>query len=143
MSTFDLDYRIRVLDSCANNDYYYGPYSSIDAAKQELADFLEPDIQDLVIGRTIGVLEDGVIKEYWWQYIPAEGDQPAKYDFVLKTPATANDSSASTDIETITEPQIDGLFGDAYVEEMLKDLVPVFKDEFGTTEPTEPTEPTE
>ena len=139
MATFDLSNRIRVLNPCSNIDHYYGPYESIEAAKTTLAGFMRSDAsKELLKGRTIGIIEDNKVVEYWWQYIPAEGDQPAKYDFVLKTSATV------TDLETITEPQIDDLFEDAYVEDMLKDLVPVFKDEFGNPiEPTEPSEPTE
>ena len=47
-----------------NLDYKYGPYSSL----QDAYDALGPEgIDKLTIGLTVGIIEDGVITEYWFK----------------------------------------------------------------------------
>jgi hypothetical protein len=97
MSTFSLSNRVEVLNPCSDIDHSYGPYwgttvaEAISKAKVEFGDLLNEEYNKEMVGRTIGIIvsanetDDAAIVEYWWQYVPAEGDQPAKYDFVEKT----------------------------------------------------------
>lgn len=93
IATFDLANRIRVLNPCANIDYQYGPYVSVEEAKTALTGVLNENS----VGRTIGITEaDGKVSEYWWQKVE-EG-----FEFVKK--------QQLDDIPTITNPQIEDLF---------------------------------
>ena len=56
-----------------NVDYMYGPYESVEAAYNALAQ--ETDnigATALVKGKTVGVIEDGKIVEYWFESDPAD-----------------------------------------------------------------------
>ena len=76
MAVASLANRIQVNTNCANNDALYGPYNSIAEAISSIPSALLNG--EGARGRTIGVLEDGKVVEYWWQ---PEGDG---YAFVKK-----------------------------------------------------------
>lgn len=71
--SFNLGNQIALKNKNSNIDRDYGPYE--DKTLTEIAVLLTDTIQ---IGKTIGVLEDGKVVEYWWQ--PVDG----KYKFVKK-----------------------------------------------------------
>lgn len=61
----------------SNLDYKYGPYSS----KQEAYDTLGPNgVDKLAIGLTVGIIEEGRIREYWFR-----NDISSVDDLVLKS----------------------------------------------------------
>lgn len=76
MTVASLANRIQVNTNCANNDALYGPYNSIAEAISSIPPALLNG--EGARGRTIGVLEDDKVVEYWWQQ---EGDG---YAFVKK-----------------------------------------------------------
>ena len=75
----------------SNIDRDYGPYE--DKTLTEISELLKDTIQ---IGKTIGVIEEGKIVEYWWQKV-TDG-----FEFVKK--------QNLDDIQTITISQIEDLF---------------------------------
>lgn len=89
--SFNLGNQITLKNVNSNIDRDYGPYE--DKTLTEIADLLKDTIQ---IGKTIGVIEEGKIVEYWWQ---KEGDG---FEFVKK--------QNLDDIQTITISQIEDLF---------------------------------
>lgn len=76
MAVASLANRIQVNTNCANNDALYGPYNSITEAISSIPPALLNG--EGARGRTIGVLEDDKVVEYWWQ---PEGEG---YNFVKK-----------------------------------------------------------
>ena len=61
----------------SNLDFKYGPYSS----KQEAYNTLGPNgLDKLALGLTVGIIEDGVIREYWFRNSISSAD-----DLVLKS----------------------------------------------------------
>lgn len=76
MTVASLANRIQVNTNCANNDVLYGPYNSIAEAISSIPPALLNG--EGARGRTIGVLEDDKVVEYWWQ------PQGEGYDFVKK-----------------------------------------------------------
>jgi hypothetical protein len=94
MDTFDLSNQIKVLNPCANNDYLYGPYNSLDEAINTITTPM------LTVGRTIGIIESGVIKEYWYQH----NTDTDKYEFVEKNDHSTKSIITSTcDVGAINE----------------------------------------
>ena len=89
--SFNLGNQITLKNVNSNVDRDYGPYK--DKTLTEIADLLKDTIQ---IGKTIGVIEQSKIVEYWWQKV-GEG-----FEFVKK--------QKFDDIQTITETQIDDIF---------------------------------
>lgn len=89
--SFNLGNQITLKNVNSNIDRDYGPYE--DKTLTEIADLLKDTIQ---IGKTIGVIEEGKIVEYWWQKVD-EG-----FEFVKK--------QNLDDIQTITISQIEDLF---------------------------------
>ena len=63
-------------EEISNLDFFYGPYNSVDIAKQTLKD----NNVSIGVGYTIGVIgDDDKVVEYWWQ--PVENNQ---HDFIEK-----------------------------------------------------------
>lgn len=91
--SFNLGNQITLKNVNSNIDRDYGPYE--DKTLTEIADLLKDTIQ---IGKTIGVIEEGKIVEYWWQ---KEGDG---FEFVLKQ------NSSSSNISDISDASIMSLF---------------------------------
>lgn len=89
--SFNLGNQITLKNVNSNVDRDYGPYEG--KSLSEIAELLKDTIQ---IGKTIGVIEEGKIVEYWWQ---KEGDG---FEFVKK--------QNLDDIQTITISQIEDLF---------------------------------
>lgn len=78
MSTYDLINKIRLLEPHANIDKLYGTYNSIAEALLVVV----PGIR--MIGRTVGVIENGSIVEYWFK----EGIEDA--DLIAKSGDSSN-----------------------------------------------------
>ena len=91
--SFNLGNQITLKNVNSNIDRDYGPYE--DKTLSEIAELLKDTIQ---IGKTIGVIEEGKIVEYWWQ---KEGDG---FEFVLKQ------NSSSSNISDISDASIMSLF---------------------------------
>lgn len=89
--SFNLGNQITLKNVNSNVDRDYGPYE--DKTLDEIAGLLKDTIQ---IGKTIGVIEEDKIVEYWWQ------NTGIKYEFVKKQDYDK--------IPTITESQIESLF---------------------------------
>lgn len=89
--SFNLGNQITLKNVNSNVDRDYGPYE--DKTLTEIADLLKDTIQ---IGKTVGIIEEGKIVEYWWQKV---GDGVG---FVKK--------QNFDDIPTITITQIEDLF---------------------------------
>lgn len=89
--SFNLGNQITLKNVNSNIDRDYGPYE--DKTLTEIVELLKDTIQ---IGKTIGVIEEGKIVEYWWQKV-TDG-----FEFVKK--------QNLDDIQTITISQIEDLF---------------------------------
>lgn len=64
MATTTIGGNINSTAVLANLDYKYGPYNSL----QEAYDTLGPNgVDKLAIGLTVGIIEDGRIREYWFK----------------------------------------------------------------------------
>ena len=72
--SFNLGNQITLKNKNSNIDRDYGPYEN--QSLQDIATLLADTLQ---IGKTIGIIEDGVIVEYWWQNIKDD-----KYGFLRK-----------------------------------------------------------
>lgn len=72
--TYNLASQIKMSNKSSSVDYFYGPYDSVSEAKSAI----EPALRG--IGRTIGIVENGIVVEYWWQKNDA-----GVYDFIPKT----------------------------------------------------------
>lgn len=59
--SFDLVEQIKIVNAHSNVDKLYGPYRSLSEALSEVPIVLR------VIGRTVGIVEDDVISEYWFK----------------------------------------------------------------------------
>lgn len=59
--SFDLTQKIKIVNPHANNDELYGPYDSIENALIGVNYVLR------VQGRTVGIIENGIISEYWFK----------------------------------------------------------------------------
>lgn len=60
MSTFDLTQKVKIVTPNASSDSQYGPYNSIGEALTATENLRE-------LGRTVGVIENGEILEYWFK----------------------------------------------------------------------------
>ncbi len=58
--TYGLGSQVRIVNRNSSVDYDYGAYDSFDDIPAALYDTVQ-------IGKTIGIVTDGKIKEYWWQ----------------------------------------------------------------------------
>lgn len=93
--SFNLGNQITLKNKNSNIDRDYGPYEGKTPA--EIATLLEATIQ---AGKTIGVIEEGKVVEYWWQ--PVEGGNA----FVEKGKAAIEDTEVAeleTEAKTIVE----------------------------------------
>jgi hypothetical protein len=91
--SFNLGNQITLKNVNSNVDRDYGPYEG--KSLSEIAELLKDTIQ---IGKTVGVIENGTISEYWWQKV---GDG---FEFVPKQ------VSGQPNIEDIPESSIQDLF---------------------------------
>ena len=82
MSTFNLSKRIKIVVPSPNVDSMYGPYNSVSAANAAIISGVREK------GKTVGVLINGAVEEYWWKSGITDSD------LVLKT-AEAGDSPFS------------------------------------------------
>lgn len=92
--SFNLGNQITLKNVNSNVDRDYGPYEGKDIS--EIAELLKDTIQ---IGKTVGVIENGIISEYWWQKV---GDG---FEFVPKQ------VSGPSNIAEVSEDSIRNLFG--------------------------------
>lgn len=60
MSTFDLTQKVKIVTPNASSDSQYGPYDSIGEALTATENLRE-------LGRTVGIIENGGISEYWFK----------------------------------------------------------------------------
>lgn len=111
LGTYDLTKRIKVLSSTPNIDAHYGPYASLDEAKDTLKNVLKPS----AIGRTIGVVSNNKVTEYWYQPVlddkgklTIDDDGNTICDFVLKQCVDLDD----VEVTRIPASFIDDLFDD-------------------------------
>jgi hypothetical protein len=83
MSTFNLSKRIKIAVSSPDLDSMYGPYESVSAANTAVVS------QTRAKGKTVGVLINGGVVEYWWKSGITDSD------LVLKTAESGGDSPFS------------------------------------------------
>lgn len=91
--SFNLGNQITLKNVNSNVDRDYGPYEG--KSLSEIAELLKDTIQ---IGKTVGVIENGTIAEYWWQKVDTG------FEFVPKQ------VSGQPNIEDIPESSIQDLF---------------------------------
>lgn len=60
-NSFDLLNSVRVANPTANVDFYYGTYASVAAACEAVPREVR------MRGRTVGIIVDGSVVEYWWK----------------------------------------------------------------------------
>jgi len=83
MSTFNLSKRIKIVVPSSNVDSMYGPYNSVSAANAAIISGVREK------GKTVGVLINGGVVEYWWKSGIADSD------LVLKTAESGGNSPFS------------------------------------------------
>lgn len=94
---FELANKVEVVNPYANIDAMYGPYSGLSEALSAIP------IELRIIGRTVGIITNTHIDEYWWKN--GVGD----LDLVLKTTNSSNtsyvhDQAQPASIWTINHP---------------------------------------
>lgn len=68
-----------------NIDYMYGPYNSLEEAYAALSQQTDNiGATALVKGKTVGVIEDGKITEYWFKSDPADATAGYKITDLVK-----------------------------------------------------------
>lgn len=88
MSAFELLNRIQVLNANPNIDKSYGPYLSKQAAYDTITNNGEtPSLIEL--GKTVAIIEEGTINEYWWKNGLTVDDLVPKFSDTLKTYITS------------------------------------------------------
>ena len=60
-NSFDLSVNVRNANPSANIDYYYGTYNSLEEACQNVPQEVR------LKGKTVGIIENGNVVEYWWK----------------------------------------------------------------------------
>lgn len=60
-NSFDLYNKVRIANPSANVDYYYGTYASVEAACEAVPRSVR------MRGRTVGIVINGSVVEYWWK----------------------------------------------------------------------------
>ena len=96
--SFNLGNQIALKNKNSNIDRDYGPYEG--KTLTEIATLLTDTIQ---IGKTIGVIEDGKVVEYWWQPV---GDG---YGFVKKVGTPVIEQTAS---KVTIQPNVMNVWGE-------------------------------
>ena len=94
---FELANKVEIVNPYANIDAMYGPYSVLSEALSAIP------IELRIIGRTVGIITDTHIDEYWWK----NGVEDT--DLVLKTTNSSNtsyvhDQAQPASIWTINHP---------------------------------------
>lgn len=112
--TFPLGNQISISNVNSNIDKDYGPYDSTEYTKEQIIELLKTTIQ---IGKTIGIVENGKVVEYWAQ--PKEGiTEVSSYpdlEFVNKSPViTVSDSSGCFKVDD-NDVAIFGLTDTAFI----------------------------
>ena len=82
---FDISQQVKIVNPVANVDYYYGTYTSIEEACSSVPSEIR------VKGKTVGILTDKGVVEYWWK------NGITDEDLVLKN---------ISDIDPITQDEI-------------------------------------
>lgn len=79
-----------------DNDLLYGPYNSLIEAFNSLAEKNAEGIDALVVGKTVGVLINGIVREYWF-----ERKCENVFDLVLKNTNAKNLQVGEVDDKTL------------------------------------------
>ena len=74
-NSFDLSVNVRNANPSANIDYYYGTYESKAAACAAVP------LAVRMIGKTVGIIENGAVVEYWWKSGVADEDLVLKFGY--------------------------------------------------------------
>lgn len=74
-NSFDLSVNVRNANPSANIDYYYGTYESKEAACAAVP------LAVRMIGKTVGIVENGAVVEYWWKSGTADEDLVLKFGY--------------------------------------------------------------
>jgi hypothetical protein len=86
MGTFNVMNRIRVGEQCANIDAFYGPYNSIEEACTRVT------ARRRALGRTVGIIENGKVVEYWWDSGTTDQDLVLKVENLTLSLSAVGDS---------------------------------------------------
>lgn len=96
-NTFNLANTIKVVNPESNVDFYYGVWNSLAEAKSRVPQAVRK------VGKTVGVVEDGEVLEYWWNTGTADSE------LVLK------ENSAGIFTSSINVPSSGLILGDSTV----------------------------
>lgn len=88
---FNISQPIDVRSKCANIDVLYGPYDSISAACTAIIPARR------VIGRTVGIIDNGSILEYWWKAGLEDSDLVQKVEQLTLSLHLVGDSTFTRD----------------------------------------------
>lgn len=91
-NSFDLSVNVRNANPSANIDYYYGTYASKAAACAAVPYAVR------MIGKTVGIIEDGGVTEYWWKSGIEDADLVAKIGY--NTTINFNYNDTFTDLQS-------------------------------------------
>lgn len=87
-----------------NIDYMYGPYESLSAAYAALSEQTDNiGATALVKGKTVGVIEDGKISEYWFESDPADATAGYKITDFVKKNSEQFDPSTKADVISLDD----------------------------------------
>lgn len=74
---FDLANRVKINNPYSNVDIYYGPWDSVEIACANVPIVIRK------IGLTVGVIQNGIVIEYWWNSALTDADLVQKIGTVL------------------------------------------------------------
>ena len=74
-NSFDLSVNVRNANPSANIDFYYGTYESKEAACAAVP------LAVRMVGKTVGIVKNGAVAEYWWKSGIADEDLVLKFGY--------------------------------------------------------------
>lgn len=100
---FELANKVEIVNPYANIDAMYGPYSNLSEALSAIP------IELRIIGRTVGIITDTHIDEYWWKNGVKDSDLVLKATKISNTSELINDGEDGIHPFITTEdiPEVD------------------------------------
>lgn len=98
-NSFDLSVNVRNANPSANIDFYYGTYVSKEAACAAVP------LAVRMIGKTVGIIENGSVVEYWWKSGVADEDLVLKFGYNAVVESYSGTFTNLGGVRTITIPR--------------------------------------
>ena len=105
-NSFDLSVNVRNANPSANIDFYYGTYESKEAACAAVP------LAVRMIGKTVGIIENGAVVEYWWKSGTADEDLVLKFGYNTMVDGYSGTFTNLGEIDFVNIPKSVHLMGD-------------------------------